>query len=194
MAPSKSALQQPCLTYDEYLREGEITYRYDIVDGVRIVPPAPVTLHQVIQESLSYLFGTYRREGGSARPLNAPVDVLIRKAPLRVRQPDVVVVSLATYKLHNLRTNKGPFKFAPELVVEIVSDSDRKRVLSGKMADYGAIGVQECWVVRPIGETLELHVLQDQRLVLAATYRQGEEVKSVVFPDLTVSVADVFAE
>ena len=47
MAIAQTELQRPCLTYEEYLRDGEVTYRYDIVDGVRVAPPAPMTLHQV---------------------------------------------------------------------------------------------------------------------------------------------------
>ena len=88
--PTQSATT--CLTYDEYLREGEITYRYDIIDGVRVVPPAPRTLHQVILMNLSYSLELYRRNGGLARPLSAPVDVLISRAPLRVRQPDIILI------------------------------------------------------------------------------------------------------
>ena len=91
------------LTYDDYMSEGEITYRYDIVDGVRIVPPAPRTIHQVLMENLSYLLGRYRRKGGLGRPLPAPVDVLIRKDPLRVRQPDIIVISTASFRKEKVR-------------------------------------------------------------------------------------------
>src|SRR5207302_7122537 len=101
--------------YDEYLREGEIKYRYDIVDGVRIVPPAPLTLHQILVVNMVSLFDPYRKNGGQARPLAAPVDVLIRKAPLRVRQPDIVVISLKAYRQHSVREIRGPLEFAPEL-------------------------------------------------------------------------------
>jgi Uma2 family endonuclease len=187
-------MKQNCLTYDEYLREGEITYRYDIIDGVRVVPPAPVTLHQIVQMNLAYGLENNRRKGGNARTLAAPVDVLIRKSPLRVRQPDVVVVSLATYKQHDLRANEGPFEFAPELAVEIVSDSDRRRVLAGTIAYYASIGVKECWVVIPIVETVEVYVLEGQQLVLKSSCAQGQDVQSIVFPDLMVPVAEVFAE
>ncbi len=186
--------QQACLTYDEYLREGEITYRYDIIDGVRVVPPAPRTLHQVLQMNLSYAFEQYRRMGGSARPLAAPVDVLIRKAPLRVRQPDVIAISVAAYRSHNVRAIEGPLEFAPELVVEIISDSDRAKAFAGKIRDYESIGVRECWIVRPKSETVEVLALDGQRLLPVATYAQGQEVQSVAFPDLHVPVADIFAD
>ena len=194
MAIAQSELQRPCLTYEEYLEEGEITYRYDIVDGIRLVPPAPITLHQVLLMNLGYLLDQYRRSGGQARCLPAPVDVLIQKKPLRVRQPDIIAVSLLTYRERSVRAIRGPLEFAPELVVEILSDSDRKSVVAGKIADYAAIGVKECWIVRPEAESIEILVLSGERLTPIATYGQGQEVHSVVFPDLRVAVADVFAE
>lgn len=194
MAVTQTLVPETCLTYDEYMCEGEITYRYDIIDGLRIVPPAPRTLHQILLANLMYVIEQYRRGGGMARPLSAPVDVLIRKAPLRVRQPDVIAISLAEYKRQNVRSLQGPLEFAPELVVEIISDSDRTRMLASKIADYASIGVQECWIVRPNGETVELLVLDGGQLQSPAIYTQGQTVQSVAFPNLSVPVADIFAD
>ena len=194
MAMAQRQAPAACLTYDEYLREGEVTYRYDIIDGVRVGPAAPLTVHQILLMNLTFVFEQYRRNGGVARPLPAPVDVLIRKAPLRVRQPDMIAISLAVYRAHNVRAIRGPLDFAPELVVEIISDSDQKKAFAGKIADYASIGVQECWVVRLVGEIVEVLVIIGRKLFPAATYVQGQDVQSVVFPDLRVPVADIFAD
>ena len=194
MAMAQRQERAACLTYDEYLREGEITYRYDIIDGVRVVPPAPRTLHQIIQENLTYLLGQYRRQGGQARPIPPPVDILIRKAPLRVRQPDITLISILVYRQRNVRGNQGPFDFAPELVVEIISDSDRKKAFAGKIADYESIGVRECWVIRPDPETVEVLTLVAGRLAPTTVYSLGQDIQSVVFPDLRIAVDDIFAD
>jgi len=194
MAIAEKQATTKCLTYDEYLNEGEITYRYDIVDGVRIVPPAPITLHQILMENLSHLLGQYRRKGGLGRVLYAPLDVLIRKSPLRVRQPDITVISVETYRARNVRSIRGPLEFPPELVVEILSDSDRKRMFASKITDYESIGIKECWIVRPNDETIEVLSLDGKRLALVATYGQGQEVQSLVFADLRIAVAEVFAD
>ena len=169
MAIVQNQRAAPCLTYDEYMREGEITYRYDIIDGVRVVPPAPRTLHQIVQENLTYQLGRYRRQGGQARPIPPPVDILIRKTPLRVRQPDVTLISVLVYRQRNVPDIQGPLDFAPGLVVEIISDSDRKEAFASKIADYSSIGVQECWVVRPVLMTVDVLVLKAGRLTLDTT-------------------------
>jgi len=194
MAIAQTELQKPCLTYEEYLREGEVTYRYDVVDGIRVVPPAPMPLHQILLENLVYTLGRHRRKGGQTRPLPAPVDILIQKTPLRVRQPDLVAIAVTTYRQRNVRAIRGPLEFAPELVVEILSDSDREQVIAEKIADYEAIGVKECWIVRQEEVTVEVRTLAGKQPTPVAVYRQGVAVQSVVFPDLRVAVADIFAE
>lgn len=88
---------------------------------------------------------------------------------------------------------KGPFNAAPELVVEIISDSETQRILGAKIADYVEVGVNECWVVRPDDETVEVLTLTPNGAGSAASYGLGETVQSVVFAGLTVSVADIFA-
>ncbi len=85
----------------------------------------------------------------------------------------------------------GPLEIGPELVVEIISDSETQRILGDKLADYVSIGVNECWVVRPDLETVEVLTPGGARSV--ATYGAGEEVQSVVFAGLTAAALDMLA-
>jgi len=41
------------MTYEEYLAEGEVFKRYDIIDGVRHLMPNPTRLHQRILLNLA---------------------------------------------------------------------------------------------------------------------------------------------
>ena len=61
-------------------------------------------------------------------------------------------------------------------------------------ADYSSIGVQECWVVRPVSMTVDVLVLKAGRLTPDTTYSPGQDIQSVVFTDLRVAVNDVFAQ
>ncbi len=45
---------------------------------------------------------------------------------------------------------------APELVVEILSESDRTSVLNAKLLDYQKAGVSECWIVNLEEKTVEV--------------------------------------
>ena len=129
---------------------------------------------------------------------------LIRRFPkLQTRQPDLLFVSHARLAQGGGIPVKGLLGAAPELVVEIVSDSETQRILGDKIADYVRVGVDECWVVRPDAGTVEVLTLTPEGAQSVAVYGDGQTVQSVVFAGLTVQsvvfagltvpIADVFA-
>jgi Uma2 family endonuclease len=81
------------LTYREYLKTPEIKARYDIVDGVMTMAPAPTVTHQRILLRLVRLLDQFVSEQQLGEVLLAPVDVIIGREPLRTRQPDLLFVS-----------------------------------------------------------------------------------------------------
>jgi Uma2 family endonuclease len=182
------------LTYDAYMAEPTVYGRYDIVNGVRIFMPGATWDHQEIALNLGELLRGYARSSGVGKVNIAPFDVLIRRFPkMQVRQPDVLFVSFDRLAQIGGRPVKGPLAVAPELVVEIISDSETQRILGDKLADYVSIGVDECWVVRLDAGTVEVLALTPGGAKSVASYGDGEEVQSVVFAGLSVSVADVLA-
>ncbi len=182
------------LTYEAYIAEPTVYGRYDVVDGVRIFMPGATWDHQEIALNLGELLRGYARSSGIGKVNIAPFDVLIRRTPkLQTRQPDVLFVSFDRLAQIGGRPVKGPLAVAPELVVEIISDSETQRILGDKLADYVSIGVNECWVVRPDAGTVEVLTLTPGGAGSVAVYRQGEEVRSVVFAGLTAAIADVLA-
>ena len=86
-----------------------------------------------------------------------------------------------------------PFDVTPELVVEVVSDSDRQRVLNAKLADFYAIGVSECWVVRSGPQTVEILPLSSGGTD-GSVYGRGEVASSLAFKGFAVPVDDIFQE
>ncbi len=182
------------LTYEAYMAEPEVQGRYDIVNGVRIIMPGATWDHQTVSMNTVELLRRYARASGVGKVNTAPFDVLIRRTPkLQTRQPDVLFVSFARLAQIGGRPAKGPLEVAPELVVEIISDSKTQHVLEDKLADYIHIGVGECWVVRPDAGTVEVMALAPGGARSLATYGDGQALASVVFPGLAVPVAEVFA-
>lgn len=182
------------LTYEAYMAEPETEGRYDIINGVRIFMPGATWDHQTIAINFVEALRRFGRETGIGKVNTAPFDVLIRRYPkLQTRQPDVLFISFARLAQVGGRTAKGPLEIAPELVIEIISDSETQRILEDKIADYVAIGVEECWVVRPDMGTVEVLTLTPDGARMAAIYGDGQVIASVVFAGLTVPIADVFA-
>ena len=79
----------------------------------------------------------------------APLDVIVRQEPLRVRQPDLLFVSNENSGILGDRIEGGP-----DLVVEILSPSNNRVDVDSKLEDYAQIGVRECWIVSPQGGPL----------------------------------------
>ena len=163
-------------------REGD---RHEILDGVLVVTPSPIPLHQGASGELFYVFQTFVRPRRLGRVFAAPIDVVF--APSQVAIPDLVFVSRA--RLHII----GPssIEAAPDIVVEVLSPSTRSRDLGKKKALYARFGVREYWIVDPVARTIAVHVLRGDRFDLLPN--EGGTARSEVLPGLTVDVAAFFA-
>jgi Uma2 family endonuclease len=129
----------------------------------------------------------------ASEDLQAPFDVLVEQSPLRVRQPDIFVVSDETLKRVGGAPDLGPLTVPPELVVEILSPSESRRILGDKIRDFCAIGVQECWVISPEGETIEVLRLSSASAERVGIFGSGQQVHSSAFAGLMLNVTDIFA-
>ena len=183
--------QPGLLTYDEYLNEGVVYGRYDIIDGVRRFMPNPTPLHQIIAGNLFVLFRVYEGQTRRGRAFMAPRDVLVRVNPMRTRQPDVLFITNEGIGDQPL-SDPAPFGQAPELVVEVLSDSDTRQMRLAKIRDFCAVGVRECWLVSPEAGTVEVLRLTPEGPVREALYGAGQSVQSLTFPDLTLALDDIF--
>jgi len=193
MAIAEAEVAPKLLTYEDYLREGEINKRYDIIDGIRIFYMASPTIpHQEYAINILELLRAYQRRTRRGRTLNAPLDVLVSRFPLRTRQPDVLFISKERLLQAGGAQCDVPLTTAPELVVEVLSGSDTRRVRAEKIADYCLIGVSECWLVSPEAETVEVLRLSPEGPSRAALYGSGESVQSLTFPDMTLLLDDIF--
>lgn len=158
--------------------------RLELIDGELLGSPAPIPLHQILTSTLVYLLNTLmiRRQLGLVLP--APISV--RLSPSDVVQPDIVFVRRE--RLHII----GPTVVdgAPDLVVEILSKSTRRRDLTTKKALNGRYGVPEYWIIDPEARVVSVFVLVDGK------YRPvpiiDGVIRSTVFPDCAVSLADLF--
>jgi Uma2 family endonuclease len=196
MAATVPATSTPLITYeqymDSYLTEDVERRRYDIIDGVKEYVTSPTWNHQELIGSIYELLRPYAKTGNRGYVMMAPLDVLIRRDPLRTRQPDLFIISREKLERSGGIPKTGPVTAAPELVIEILSTSEYARRFNAKLNDYVSIGARECWVVRPEPQTVEVLRLTPSGADSAAVYDRNDTARSEVFPDLTVSVSDIF--
>ena len=141
MIANKQLTKEKIYTYEDIdnLPEG----LYEIIDG-RIVELSPTGFEHGSLEGLIFLF-LYKHLKEKGFVATGEVGILIQKKPLRLRAGDVVFVSKETYK----EKPKGILEKAPELVIEIVSPSNKFDEIQEKVEDYLKIGVKKVIVVEP---------------------------------------------
>jgi Uma2 family endonuclease len=178
------------LTYDTYLAMPEMKQRYSIIDGELVMAASPTPDHQTVVLELSSTLNSFVREHRLGRVFLAPLDVVIRRDPLRTRQPDLMFISNARRYIIGLQVIEG----GPDLVIEILSPSNTRRELEAKLQDYQSIGVREAWVVSPEGRTVEVLQLSPEGIARSGLYGVGDTIVSQVLPDLRLTVAEIFPE
>jgi Uma2 family endonuclease len=123
----------------------------ELIDG-RIVRMNPTGLqHGDIVITLGSALRNFVRKRQLGRVVGGEVGIYTRREPDRVRAADIAFVSQERLADHPL---KGFLKVAPELVVEIISPTDRWQDIRQKLEEYFAIGVQRVWIVEPDNRTV----------------------------------------
>ena len=178
------------LTYEKYLALPEMKARYSIIDGELVMAAAPTPDHQTVVLELSSTLNSFVREHRLGRVFLAPLDVVIRRDPLRTRQPDVIFISNARRYIIGLQVIEG----GPDLVIEVPSPANTRRELEEKLRDYQAIGVREAWIIGPQGRTVEVLQLSPESTARSGLYGLGDTIVSQVLPDLRLTVAEIFPE
>ena len=160
--------------------------RYEIIDGELYEMPAPTWAHsQVIAGLISVLLPVLQRLG--ARWATAPLDVFFAGAdPV---QPDLVVL-LPGGRARPVRHGvDGP----PDLLIEVLSPSNRAHDQVRKRALYAGGGVREYWIIDPDAATIEI-IGADGKTVqrVAATPDTILTLRSPLLGDLAADPATLF--
>jgi Uma2 family endonuclease len=173
-------------TYDDYAAMPEDGKRYQIVDGVLFMSPAPNRWHQ---ESVGEIFASLRdhvKQAKLGRVYIAPFDVEL--SPKTVVQPDVLVLLAA----HLERISDKRIIGAPDLVVEVASPGTTGFDRRQKQDAYAHAGVPEYWIVDPASHTLELLILEDAAYRSLGIFQGQQTLPSTVVPGFSVPVAQFF--
>lgn len=187
--PDQSPVPSP-LTYADYLALPEMKARYEIIDGVMMMCPAPTTKHQFVISNLHVLLRSFVRRRKLGVVLFAPVDIIVQRVPkLRTRQPDLMFISHARRSII-----KDQIEGGPDLVIEILSPGNTRKQIERKLADYVWIGVRECWLISIEAETVEVLQLSAKEIKRLGLCGAGDRVRSAVLPGSALPVRKIFAE
>ncbi|MCL2387200.1 MAG: Uma2 family endonuclease [Defluviitaleaceae bacterium] len=200
ISPDQSPLKR--YTYADYLTwndgvnreliDGIPYIKYEqIVDGKPCAMAAPASGHQLIFRELFLRLGNFL-SGKQCQVLSAPFDVRLNACDdddedvVLVFQPDIFVVCDKT------KIDKKGCKGAPDMVIEILSPTTRKKDKLIKMQKYQQHGVREYWAVDPDARWVDVYLLVEGRYVMSG-YGEEDIAPVMVLPDCEINLTEVFA-
>lgn len=138
-------LEKPTLLTGEALLELGDVGPAELIGGELVQMSPTQNLHGWLVMELARRLGNFNAERRLGWVLGAESGLFTRRNPDTVRGMDVAFIS--RQRLTTL--TPGFLEVAPELVVEIVSPSDRWEGIRQKIAEYFAAGVDRVWIVEP---------------------------------------------
>lgn len=175
-------------TYEAYAAIPDDGHRYEVIDGVLYMTPAPNMAHQAAVVGFTTHLTINVQYAGLGRVYASPVDVLLpfRSNPV---QPDIVVVLNANLGIISGKNITG----APDLVVEVLSPGTAGYDRREKQDAYARAGVKEYWVADPYAQTIEVLILEGDSYRSAGVFADESLLPSLVLPDFPVRVEQFFA-
>lgn len=173
-------------TYADYARLPDDGQRYEVIDGVLYMTPAPGTEHQGVSARLVTFLMLHVELQGQGRVFAAPTDVEL--APGFVVQPDVLVISADRLHLITPSRISGP----PDLVVEVTSPGTAGYDRREKQDAYARAGAPEYWIVDPHAQTVEVLVLEEGSYRSQGVFRGQARLPSRVIAGFPTPVARFF--
>ena len=174
-------------TYDDWLELPDDLSRYEVIDGVLYVTPAPSTHHQRAAGNLLVAMHAHARTRGLGEVFVSPIGVRLPSQPVPV-EPDLVFVAAA----HRAIVREAYIEGVPDLVVEILSPSSRTYDRTRKLQLYEENGVPEYWIVDERAETVEVLALESSEYVPLGAWGRGERATSRALPGFAVAVDEIF--
>lgn len=197
---------QPPITFDEFVDWLPETSecRYELHRGVIVEMPKPRGKHSKLSGNLAYDLGTAIRQANL--PYFIPKECIVRSMDGNsAYEPDVIVldepalIDEPDWESSSIITLGKSI----QIIVEVVSTNWRDDYFT-KFGEYEALGIQEYWIVdyaalggrrfigNPKQPTFTVCQLVDGEYQLQQ-FRAGDRLLSPTFPNLALTVDQVFA-
>jgi len=180
-----AAVMKKKYTYDDYLKTPD-DERYELIEGELLMTPSPNTEHQRISRKLGFMMVKFVEENNLGEVFDAPYDIHLDEE--NVFEPDILFVSKERLDIIGEKNIQG----TPDLVVEIVSESNAYRDTIQKKMLYARFGVKEYWIVAPGEKLIEVYHLDKQVYRLDKTYLYADTLESQVLKGFKVELRDIF--
>jgi Uma2 family endonuclease len=143
----------PLITGEDLLEMGDIG-PYELVEG-RIIKMCPTKApHGTVEMRLARYLGNFIEEHNLGVLMGGEIGLYTRRDPDTIRAADLLFIS---HKQLAKATPGGFLDVAPQLIVEILSPSDRWVDVRKKLREYFEIGVTVVLIVEPEEQVISLY-------------------------------------
>ncbi len=189
--PDVDAIVATHVSADELFALEDDGYRYDLLAGNLIrVSPAGFR-HGRLAAEIAYrlraFVGDHPDLGGV---VGAETGFRLGRNPDTVLGPDAAVVRPERLPARDVQS--GYLELSPDLVVEIVSPSDRWTTVSDKVDSYLAAGVTLVWVVEPSARAVRIYTSEGAERRLRADHDDVLRAEPVL-PGFALPLTELFA-
>jgi Uma2 family endonuclease len=159
----------------------------ELSEGRLEIHDMPTDFHQLILGRLFLALSLFLKDHPLGRVRFSPLRV--RLWPGKFREPDLVF-------MRNEHADRigAQYWSIPDLVAEVLSESNPDLDRVGKKGEYARAGIPEYWLVDPENKTVEVFHLHRGKYQRIALFREGEILSSVQFPDFQIDLTELFAE
>ena len=166
------------LTWNDIKDFPESHDRTEIVDGELVMSPTPGLSHQRICTLLGANISPFVAEHDLGAFFDNPIHVIL--AEHVHYEPDLCFIRRG--RSHILREVfiEGP----PDLIIEVISESNRTHDTVVKFSHYAQYGVEEYWLVDPREEVITAWSLKQGEYSLLGRFGRGQEVETRVLTGL----------
>jgi Uma2 family endonuclease len=172
-------------TYEDYAKLPEGA-PYQLIGGELIMTPSPTPYHQIILGRIGFDLTKFIKERKLGEVIYAPMDVYLFET--ETYQPDIIFISNARLNI----IGEKKIESAPDLVVEILSESTAYYDLRHKKRVYEKTGVKEYWIVDPMEKSIEVYENVSGEFKIFAQAIEKGRVNSKLLEGFGVELEKVF--
>jgi Uma2 family endonuclease len=179
-APGTATEQDLILLAEEY------DILCELVDGVLVQKPMGYYESRIAQ-ILAHMIEAYldKHPIGITAGESGPMQT----TPGQVRMPDISFV-LGTRVTEEMLKSQKVLRLAPDLAVEVLSETNTRKEMSRKLREYFEAGVRLVWYIDPETETAQAFVSPEKFDTISG---EQELVGGDLLPGFAVKLSDVFA-
>lgn len=175
---------KPKLTYEDYAKTPDDEC-WELIDGELMMSPSPKRAHQRNQMKLGSRMSFFVEEKDMGE-VYSDFDVVLSNTD--TVRPDLIFI--VKDRLHIVTEDN--VQGAPDLVLEIRSESTARYDWTVKRELYARHGVKEYWLVDPEAATVAVLLLDGGALKVAGVYGEKDTLAAAVIDGFSIALADVF--